>query len=137
VTERVASRGSYEQVIARTKYFDAIFQRLSRDVEQVVIYGAGFDSRAIRFKSQLAHKRVFELDAPTTQAAKMERLNRVNLKMPPGLVFVPIDFGKDSLERKLDEAGFREGRVCLSLLEGLLQYLRQESVENIFRQIGE
>jgi methyltransferase (TIGR00027 family) len=137
VTKYIASRGSYEQIIARTKYLDALFRELPGNVEQVAIYGAGFDSRAIRFKHQLANKRVFELDAPTTQAVKIERLNRLNLEMPPGLVFVPIDFGKDSLQRKLDEAGFRKGRVCLSLLEGLLQYLRQESVEDIFRQIGE
>jgi methyltransferase (TIGR00027 family) len=135
VAKRIVSGGSYEQVIARTKYFDAVFQGIPGNVEQVVIYGAGFDSRAIRFRSQLANKRVFELDAPITQAAKIERLNRLNLEMPPDLVFVPIDFDKDSLERKLDEVGFQKGRLCLSLLEGLLQYLRPESVDEIFHQI--
>ena len=136
VTKDIASRGSYEQVIARTKYFDAIFQELPGNVEQVVIYGAGFDSRAVRFKNQLANKRVFELDVPTTQAVKKERLNRLNLEMLPDLAFVPIDLDKDSLERKLDEVGFQKDRPCLSLLEGLLQYLQPETVDNTFHQIG-
>lgn len=136
VTKYVASRGSYEQIIARTKYFDAIFQNLPDHLEQVIIYGAGFDSRAVRFKNQLVDKIVFELDVPTTQTAKIERLNQSNLEILPYLVFVPIDFDKDILEQKLDEVGFKKDRLCLYLLEGLLQYLQPESVDNIFHQIG-
>ncbi len=135
VTKYFTPRGSYEQVIARTKYFDTLFQEIPSNVEQVIIYGVGFDSRAIRFKNQLNNKKIFELDVPITQATKKERIKWLNEEMPLNLVFVSIDFNNESLEQKLDEVGFQKGKVCLSLLEGLLQYLRPESVDAIFHQI--
>ena len=44
-----APTGIYEYIVARTKYIDEIFQNLPQNIEQVLIFGAGFDTRAIRF----------------------------------------------------------------------------------------
>ena len=42
--------GIYEYVIARTKYIDEIFQNgIQNNFSQILIFGAGFDSRGIRF----------------------------------------------------------------------------------------
>ncbi len=45
-----APKGIYEYVIARTRFMDAQFRAvLESGFDQVVIFGAGFDSRAQRF----------------------------------------------------------------------------------------
>src|SRR5262245_11588418 len=50
---------------ARTQYFDDVLLREARlGVEQVVILGAGFDSRSLRFSTELGVARVFEVDMP-------------------------------------------------------------------------
>ena len=46
--------GIYEYVIARTKYIDNIFKEaIENDIEQILIFGAGFDSRALRFAKKI------------------------------------------------------------------------------------
>src|SRR5690242_20081967 len=53
IIERV-SPGSYCFTIARTRHFDEALLAAIRDgVKQVVILGAGYDSRAFRFQEQL------------------------------------------------------------------------------------
>ncbi len=131
-----APAGIYEYVIARTKYIDAAFQQaLSEGFEQVLIFGAGFDTRALRFPSQ--HTRVFELDAPVTQRAKIGQYQRRGLSVPPNLAFVPVDFDRQSLPERLDSAGFQKGQRSLFLLEGLLMYLQPDSVQATMRTIQE
>jgi len=126
---RLAPNGIYEYVIARTKYIDAAFERaLEEGFEQILIFGAGFDTRALRFQSRSAATRVFELDAPTTQQAKIGQYRRRSLSVPSNLVFIAIDFDKEALPEKLDAAGFLKGCKSLFILEGVLMYLAPESV---------
>ena len=71
----MAPKGAYEYVIARTKYIDEVFERAVSDgIEQILIFGAGFDSRSIRLLPPGSHVKVFEVDAPFTQNAKKGRL---------------------------------------------------------------
>src|SRR6185436_20959758 len=66
-----AAPGSYCFAIARTRHFDeALLAALRDGVEQVVILGAGYDSRAFRFADELSGITVFEVDHPGTQARK-------------------------------------------------------------------
>ncbi len=52
--------------IARTKHIDACLREvLGKDIEQLVILGAGYDTRAYRFEEPLAGAKVFELDLPS------------------------------------------------------------------------
>lgn len=63
--------GVYEYVTARTHLFDAFFREaLTGDFEQIVLLGAGYDSRALRFQGDLGPVPVFEVDAPRTQERK-------------------------------------------------------------------
>ncbi|MBP2637041.1 MAG: methyltransferase [Firmicutes bacterium] len=129
--------GNYEYLIARTKFIDTVFRNLGSNIEQVLIFGAGFDSRAIRFKDELEKARVFELDAQVTQQTKINSIKKKNIKFPPNLNFISIDFNKESLSQKLDEAGFVKNKNCLFLLEGLTMYLNEESINNTFNLVNE
>lgn len=127
--------GNYEYLIARTKFIDNIFENIDDNIEQVLIFGAGFDSRAIRFKNKLASTKIFELDVPVTQQIKMDRIKRKNIEIPENLKFISIDFNKESLSKKLDEIDFERNKCCLFLLEGLTMYLNKESIDNTFSLI--
>src|SRR5579859_3669568 len=55
--------GHHYYVIARTRYFDEVLKEcLADQPEQVVVLGAGFDSRAYRFAERLRSVSVFEVD---------------------------------------------------------------------------
>lgn len=129
--------GSYEYIISRTKLIDEIVQNHANEIEQVLIFGAGFDSRAIRFKDELKHATVFELESPITQAAKLEKLKEKNIELPPNLKFISIDFNKESLHKKLDESGFQKDKRTLFILEGLTYYLDQEAIDSTFNLLAE
>jgi methyltransferase (TIGR00027 family) len=135
-TRVAAPQGIYEYVIARTKYIDSVFrQALAQQFDQILIFGAGFDTRALRFQGAMANTRVFELDVPTTQKAKIGQYQKRHLDVPPGLTFIAIDFDKESLPAKLDEAGFCKHRRSLFILEGLVMYLQPGSVDATFQTI--
>jgi methyltransferase (TIGR00027 family) len=135
-TRLLAPDGIYEYVIARTKYIDAAFKRALEDqFDQVLIFGAGFDTRALRFQDAMENSRVFELDVPVTQEAKIMQYQKRHLDIPPNLTFIAIDFDKESLPVKLNEVGFYKHRQCLFILEGLIMYLQPESVAETFRTI--
>src|SRR5207253_7458590 len=74
--------GVRSSVVARTRLIDdALAAALDNGIEQLVILGAGFDSRAYRM-SRLRALDVFEVDHPDTQAAKQGVLKRVFSTLP-------------------------------------------------------
>ena len=130
--------GMYEYVIARTRYIDEAFKKaLQEGAEQVLIFGAGFDTRAIRLADVSGSAKVFELDSPVTQQAKTNRYEQKSIAIPRNLVFVPIDFDRQSIEQRLIESGFEKGKKCLFIMEGLTMYLQPESVASTFQTVCE
>lgn len=131
-------KGMYEYIIARSKYIDAVFvQALKQGFEQVVIFGAGLDSRALRFQKLNQGNKIFELDAPTTQQEKLKVYRAKKLSVPNNLIFVPIDFNKDTLAEKIKQAGFENDMKTLFIMEGVTMYLSPEAVDGTFRFISE
>lgn len=130
-----SAKGSYAQVIARTKYIDALFHRLPEEIGQIAILGAGLDTRAIRFGVAMADRRFFELDAPATQQMKRTYLQKLGVKLPESLAFVPIDFDRSDIRDSTMDAGFRSDIPSLFLMEGLMMYLQPESVVRLMESI--
>ncbi len=132
----MAPKGIYEYVIARTKFIDSVFKNaIAKEFDQILIFGAGFDSRGIRFLDKNSQIKVFELDAPITQNAKLDQLKRRGIEINPNIIFIPIDFNKESIGSKLIEAGFKKNRISLFILEGLTMYLTNEAVNSTFKLI--
>src|SRR5262245_19019591 len=68
--------GVRSSVVARTRLIDeTIATVVDADTPQVVLLGAGYESRAVRLP-ELRAARVFEVDHPDTQAAKRRVLQR-------------------------------------------------------------
>lgn len=129
-------KGIYEYVIARTKYIDSIFvEILKNGFQQIVIFGAGFDSRGLRFVPEYPNTSIFELDVPTTQNAKISQLQKRGVSISENINFISIDFNKESVIDKLKQSGFNRNKKTFFLLEGLLMYLDSDSVKATFRII--
>jgi methyltransferase (TIGR00027 family) len=124
--------GALEQrahLAARTEFFDEqVLAALDGGIGQVVILGAGYDDRALRFRAPgVAY---FELDHPVTQADKRRRLTRMHADLD-GLTLAGADFRYDHVGPVLAAAGHDLGRPSLFLCEGLLVYLDQEALAGL------
>ena len=122
------------QPAARTTFFDAALERHLGRIEQFVILGAGWDTRAYRLPPG-ARVGVFEIDAPKTQALKRATLARAGLDTDR-VTFVATDFLKEDWFEKLVQAGFAPDRPCFFLWEGVTMYLDRPSVERTLRTIA-
>jgi methyltransferase (TIGR00027 family) len=118
---------------ARTRFFDEqVLAALGRRVRQVVILGAGYDDRALRFRapgpsgvsgvSGPSGVTYFEVDHPATLADKRRRLRRMRADTG-GLVQAAADFRDDDVAAVLAAAGQDPSQPSLFLCEGVLVYL--------------
>ena len=115
-------------LVARDRFIDDVLQEfLNEGLQQLVILGAGFDSRAYRFD---LHGRVttFEVDHPATQADKLLKLQAVFGKVPENVTYVPIDFNTQTLEGRLMESGYDPNLKTLFICQGVTMYLTTEAV---------
>jgi len=114
---------------ARTAFFDErVTSAIQAGVDQVVNLGAGYDDRALRFRTPGVT--FFEVDHPDTQGDKHARLNAMLADDEPARgagwpVLVAADFGSDDVPALLSAAGHDRRRATLFICEGLLVYLDQ------------
>ncbi len=122
---------------ARTRHIDAIVrERIAAGLDQLVVLGAGFDSRAMRFDAQLGQARVFEVDVADVIALKGRHLAAAGRNMPRRVVQVAIDFSTERLDKLLSH-GFRQAARTLFLWEGVTTYLRDDDVTGVLRFVRE
>lgn len=125
--------GVRTSVVARTRLIDeAISAALSESIEQLVVLGAGFDSRAYRLPA-LREVTVFEVDHPDTQAAKRRALSRAPAGLPEHVRFVVSDFQATELQPLMLAAGYRESARSFILWEGVTNYLGEAAVDATLR----
>jgi methyltransferase (TIGR00027 family) len=135
VVERLIEQrfaGHHYYVIARTRYFDDFLQQqLAGGAEQLVILGAGYDSRPYRFADRLGGVRVFEVDHPATSTLKQAKVGALFGEIPANVAYVGVDFTVDKLADKLLGSGYRTTRPAVFLWEGVTPYLDLEAVDEV------
>jgi methyltransferase (TIGR00027 family) len=123
--------GAFGYFNARTQYFDEVLLEEARaGVQQVVILGAGFDSRSLRFSDALRAARVFEVDMPEVLALRTELLLG-GRPTASSAIAVPIDFEHQDVGGVLRERGYALEAQTLFLWEGVTYYLPEEAVKAI------
>jgi len=122
------------QPSARTTFYDQALQRHIGSVDQFVILGAGFDTRAYRLPAG-TRVRSFEVDSRRTQAFKREMLRKAGVNTSR-VTYVPADFLKDDWLEKLVDAGFEPDRPSFFLWESVTMYLDREAVQSTLRKIA-
>jgi methyltransferase (TIGR00027 family) len=125
------SPGLAAYVLTRHRFIDdRLRDALAGNVAQLVLLGAGYDSRAYRFADELAGRPVFEVDFPATSRRKARILARAADPLPrPDVRRVEIDFETDSLADRLRAAGFRKGARTFVVWEGVSMYLTRAAVK--------
>jgi methyltransferase (TIGR00027 family) len=122
--------GVCNAIIARTRFIDdCLVAAVSGGIRQLVILGAGYDTRALRFETLKEGVAVFELDHPTTQRTKLARLGD-RLHTDLGHVrYIAIDFKTDTLADKLAARGYSPHLATLFIWEGVTYYLPATAVD--------
>jgi len=122
--------GIYEYMLARTAFFDTVFiEALNKKISQIVLLGAGYDTRAYRFAMLNKGTKIIELDMGTTQNRKMKCLKKAQIDIPGSVRLVPIDFNKEELTEVLEKAGYENYEKTLFIWEGVSYYLAPQSVD--------
>jgi len=102
--------------------------------EQVVLLGAGLDTRAAR----LAHTgvRFFEVDRSESQREKLTRLARLDSYPVAAATYVSCDFEKQDFLDRLVDSGFHLDAPSLFVWEGVTAYLTEPAVRATLRRIA-
>ena len=120
--------GSYASVIFRARFAeDALAKAICQGVRQYVQIGAGFDSYALRRPPVASEVAVYELDHPSTQQLKLQRLVECGVQIPDRVHFVGADLGEESLKDALRRAPFRFDEPAFFSWLGVTVYLTREA----------
>jgi len=118
--------------VVRTRAIDdLVCDAIRSGARQLVLLGAGFDSRGCRLK-EAGKITVFEVDHPATQHEKKERLTTCMDRLPANIRYVAVDFERDNLEAKLTESGFDPAIPAIVVWEGVICYLTETAVQGTF-----
>ena len=123
------SPGAMSFVVGRERYIDDYLVAGLRDgLDQVVLLGAGFDTRAYRIPG-ISKTRVFEIDQLATQELKLERLKKIIDPLPRYVTFVPVDFNTQTLGERLLANGYDKRGKTLFIWQGVTYFLSAQGVD--------
>ncbi len=117
---------------ARLKHFDSLLiDEVGSGVPQLVILGAGLDSRPYRFASELSEIQVFEVDHPATAVRKQERVRAVFGAAPRNVTYVEADLERVDVEEALAGTDFDPQAPVFVIWSGVIMYLDPPGVDSV------
>jgi len=127
--------GFHEHLISRTRFIDDLVKASAAGgVEQYVILGAGYDSRAHRLELP-SSLRIFEVDQPEVQSRKRSKLPK-ELTNSENITYVAVDFTHQSLTEQLMGSGFDQSKSTVFTLEGVSQYITKEAFRSTIKEVA-
>ena len=124
--------GAFSSGIARTRYIDDLLkQSIQNNIQQVIILGAGFDTRALRLEC-LKTIPVIEIDHPNTSRKKTTTLNKLMDHLPGHIRYWQIDFNKESLNELATRENLDFSIPTTIIWEGVTNYLDEQAINNTF-----
>ena len=123
---------SRDLVRIRTKYLDDMLDKqLRSNVRQVVILGAGLDTRAVRKHSAVVS--YFEIDDPATLSLKQACYERYGFDT--NVTFIPGDYVRDGLLTLLARSGFEFELPTYFIWEGNTMYLPRDYTKHVLAEL--
>jgi methyltransferase (TIGR00027 family) len=125
--------------VARARWIDDLLVRLTPEVEQIVILGAGYDTTFARHPDLPKRLPYFEVDHPATASAKQARIARHPHLFGNSFEVVrsiTVDFEREDLSERLPAGGYREDLQTAFVWSGVVMYLERAAVEATLRAIG-
>ena len=125
-------------LFCRFRYIDDILKEsiAKKGLESVVNLGAGYDCRAYYIPG-IERVRYFEVDHPSVIEKKKAKMKKILGKLPDHVVYVPVDFEKQSLDTELKKAGYDLKSKTLFILEGVTQYISKEANDNTMKYVAQ
>jgi methyltransferase (TIGR00027 family) len=125
-------------IVARARFVeDLVAERVACGIGQYIILGAGLDTFAQRQPELASRLLVFEIDLPSSQAWKRQRLIDLGFGIPSFLRLVPVDFeAGDAWWERLTAAGFDSGRPAIVASTGVSMYLTKDAIAATLRQVA-
>ncbi|MEO6079432.1 MAG: SAM-dependent methyltransferase [Steroidobacteraceae bacterium] len=121
----------------RTRFIDQALERaVSAGISQCLIVGAGYDSRAYRYRELLGHVRIFEVDRTQTSAFKRSRVDAALGGPPANLTYVAVDLERDALPDALARQGYDLSLPTFVVMEGVTMYVQEEALRATFRFVA-
>ena len=118
--ERLTLAGLATSGLCRYRFIDEHLLTALPDVEQVMILGAGYDTRAYRFATEIGPRPLYEVDLPPLSRRKAAVVSaRSDLFGHAAVHRVEIDFRKQSLPDRLAGSGFLPGAPTFVAWEGV------------------
>jgi methyltransferase (TIGR00027 family) len=105
---------------------DELALAVRRGTTQFVILGAGLDTFA--YRNPFANLRVFEVDHPTTQEWKRQRLAAEGIAIPDSVTYAAVDFNTQTLADGLRAANFQSAEPAFFSWLGVTMYLEPQTV---------
>jgi methyltransferase (TIGR00027 family) len=132
----VLGKGLYGGQVCRTRYIDdAVEAALAAGISQVVLLGAGFDTRPYRLPG-MERVKVFEIDLPGVQNDKKKRLQKHFGHLPGNVTFISIDFEAQTLEAVFAETVFDSSSPAVFVWEGVTPYISEKAVSQTLSFVG-
>lgn len=114
-------------IALRVRFLDDQVERFcDRGIDQIVMLGAGLDTRAARLARDGV--RFFEVDHPSTQAHKREEVARLDGYPVDNATYVACDFENQDFLDQLVGAGFDPARPAVVVWEGVVPYLTEPAI---------
>jgi methyltransferase (TIGR00027 family) len=136
--ERLTLAGLATSGLCRYRFIDEHLVAALPAVSQVLILGAGYDTRAYRFATEIGARPVYEVDLPPLSrrkaaivAAHPELFGHAQVHR------VEIDFRTESLQERLAGSGFTRGAPTFVAWEGVSMYLTRDAVDATLTALAE
>ena len=131
-------RGELGWMLCRTRYIDDVLKNsiTKKKVKTVVNLGSGMDCRAYYIPG-IENVRYFEVDHPSVIKIKKAKMKKILGELPDHVVFVPIDFEKQSLDPVLKGAGYNVSSKTLFIWEGVIHYLSKEAIDSTLKYVAQ
>jgi methyltransferase (TIGR00027 family) len=115
---------------------DCLLSAVTGGIRQYVILGAGLDTFAYRQPDWARNLAIFEVDHPSSQEFKRERLSARGIEIPASLRFCPCDFEHQFLEEALGATSFDCRTPAFFSWLGVTQYLTRDAIETTLRFVA-
>jgi methyltransferase (TIGR00027 family) len=123
-------------LFCRFRYIDDVLKSSIKEIETVVNLGAGMDCRAYYIPG-VENIRYFEVDHPKVIKQKKAKMKKILGKLPDHVVYVPVDFEKQSLDTELKKAGYDLNSKTLFIWEGVTQYISKEANDYTIKYVAQ
>lgn len=130
-TSETSTPGLWSGIMLRKLYIKDKIENTQSEIGQVVNLGAGYDTMVYTLPS-IANTPVWELDQKDVMETKTQRIENSLGAVPENVKLVSIDFDHDDIGQTLKNQGYSDETPTFFIVEGVTQYLDEESVKKMF-----